>query len=345
MTQTEVPIEVELRGLYKAHYRFQFLSAGFQLGLFALVEKEPGLAVREIAARLDLKEQPTRILLLGCTVFGLLRKDGEGYRTTPLSKPLTANFDESPASNIPWEQHGIYRAMAWFCESLKEDTNIGLRREIPGTAPTLYGRLAENPELESTFHTMMSSVSRLVGAELGEKLDLSGCGHLLDIGGGTAINAASLAARWPDLRITIADLPSVATAANEKIGKLGLADRVRAVSLDAFHDEFPTGCDGVLFAHFLEIWSPERIRALLAKAARALPPGGGIYVVTPRQDDDGTGPERAAMLSAYFHTIASGEGMVYTGAEYEQWFRAVGFEPTGRLPLGADTVVITGRKA
>ena len=106
MTQTEVPIEVELRGLYKAHYRFQFLSAGFQLGLFALVEKEPGLAVREIAARLDLKEQPTRILLLGCTVFGLLCKDGEGYHTTPLSKPLTANFDESPASNIPWEQHG-----------------------------------------------------------------------------------------------------------------------------------------------------------------------------------------------------------------------------------------------
>ncbi|WP_244453239.1 hypothetical protein [Streptomyces malaysiensis] len=52
---------------------------------------------------------------------------------------LVADFDEAPASNIPWEQHGIYRAMAWFCESLKEDTNIGLRREIPGTAPTLYG--------------------------------------------------------------------------------------------------------------------------------------------------------------------------------------------------------------
>ncbi|MBI0385547.1 methyltransferase, partial [Streptomyces albiflaviniger] len=46
-----------------------------------------------------------------------------------------------------------------------------------------------------------------------------------------------------------------------------------------------------------------------------------------------------------FHTIAPGEGMVYTGAEYEEWFRAVGIEPAGRVPLGADTVVITGRKA
>ncbi|MGW7595456.1 methyltransferase, partial [Streptomyces rubiginosohelvolus] len=112
-------------------------------------------------------------------------------------------------------------------------------------------------------------MSRLVGAELGEKLDLSECTHLLDIGGGTAINAANFAARRPDLRITIGDLPSIAAAANEKIEKLVLADRVRAVSLDAFHDEFPTGCDGVLFAHFLEIWSPERVQELLAKAARA----------------------------------------------------------------------------
>lgn len=345
MARTEGPIEAELRGLYKAHYRFQFLSAAFQLGLFALMEKEPGLTVREIAARLGLREQPTRILLLGCTVFSLLRKDGDGYHNTPLSKPLSANFDEAPAANILWEQQGTYRAMAWFSESLKEDTNVGLRHAVPGTAPTLYGRLAENPELEAVFHTMMSSVSRLVGTELGEKLDLSECTHLLDIGGGTAINAFHLAARWPELRITIADLPSVATAANEKIKKLGLTDRVRAVSLDAFNDEFPGGCDGVLFAHFLEIWSPERIRELLAKAARALPSGGGIHVVTPRQDDDGTGPERAALLSAYFHAIASGEGMVYTGAEYEEWFRAAGFEPTGRLPIGADTVVITGRKA
>ncbi|MFD0446959.1 methyltransferase dimerization domain-containing protein [Streptomyces indonesiensis] len=84
MTQAEVPIEVELRGLYKAHYRFQFLSAAFQLGLFALVEKEPGLAVGEIATRLGLKEQPTRILLLGCTVFGLLDKKGDSYYITPL---------------------------------------------------------------------------------------------------------------------------------------------------------------------------------------------------------------------------------------------------------------------
>lgn len=307
MAPTAKPIEVELRPLYKAHYRFQFLSAAFQFGLFTILEQEPGIAMPDIAARVGLKEQPTRILLLGCTTMGLLRRENGGYYNTPLTQPLADNLDESPAAFIPWEQQGIYRAMSWFPEALKADTNIGLQREIPGTAPTMYERLADHPELESTFHTMMASVSRLVGEELKEKLDLSGYTHLLDIGGGTAINASNLVERWPGLRVTIADLPSVAASANATIQKLGLADRVNAVSLDVFKDEFPAGCDSLLFAHFLEIWSADRIRALLAKASRALAPGGGIFVVTPYQNDEETGPDRAAYLSAYFHTIASGE--------------------------------------
>jgi hypothetical protein len=66
-------------------------------------------------------------------------------------------------------------------------------------------------------------------------------------------------------------------------------------------------------------------------------------VVTPGADDDETGPDLAAALSAYFLTVASGEGMVYTCAEYEQWFCEAGFEPTGRRYVGGlGDVVISG---
>jgi SAM-dependent methyltransferase len=334
-----------LRSLFYAHYRFQYLSAAFQFGLFGLLAREPGLSRDDIAKRLELDDQPARILLLGCTSAGLLRKDGDSYYSTPVSEPLAANLEDIPAAFVPWEQHVNYRPMAWFYESLKQNTNVGLHREIPGTSPTLYGRLAGDPRLETVFHNMMGSVSRRVAEELVDVLDLSGYTHLLDIGGGTAVNASNFARRWPHLRITIADLPTITRAANEKIAELGLADRVRAVGLDAFNDEFPTGCDAVLFAHFLEIWSAERNRGLLAKAARAVEPGGGIFVVTPGQDDDETGPELAAALSAYFQTVASGEGMVYTAAEYEEWFVDAGFEPSGRLYVGGlGDIVISGVK-
>jgi len=338
------PIE-PLRELFYAHYRFQYLSAAFQFGLFELLGREPGLTRADIAERLEIDSQPARILLLGCTSAGLLSKDGDRYFNTAVSEPLTGKLDDVPAAFVPWEQHVNYRPMAWFYESLKENTNVGLRREIPGESPTLYGRLALNAELETTFHNMMGSVSRLVAEELVQQLDLSKYTHLLDVGGGTAINATYLARRWPDLRVTIADLPTIAETANAKISSLGLEDRVRAVGLNAFSDEFPQGCDAVLFGHFLEIWSIERNKALMAKAARAVEPGAGIFVVTPGADDDETGPDLAAALSAYFMTVASGEGMVYTCAEYEEWFSEVGFEPTGRLSVGSlGDVVISGVK-
>lgn len=86
------------------------------------------------------------------------------------------------------------------------------------------------------------------------------------------------------------DLPTIAERANEKIASPGLSDRVRAVGLDAFDEEFPKGCDAVLFGHVLEIWPIARDKELLAKTGRAVEPGAGIFVITPGADDDGTGP-------------------------------------------------------
>ncbi|MGW1788291.1 methyltransferase [Streptomyces tubercidicus] len=325
---------------YKAHYQFQYLTAAFQFGLFDILEKTPGITLEELSVRVGLARRPTRILLLGCTTMGLVWKEGDGYHNAPYIQPVSVLSDQPSATYL----HCLYRAAGWFCESLNEDTHAGLRRELPGTAPGLYGRLGEHPELESTFQTLMGAVSHPVPEGIAATVDLSEYKYLLDIGGGAAMNAVHLARSWPGLEITIADLPSVASRANENIAELGLADRVRAVSLDAFHDAFPIGHDSVLFTHFLEIWSADHIRELLTKASHALPSGGGVFVMTHHQDADDTGPERAACPSAYLHTVASGDGMVYTDKEYEQWFSEAGIDPVKRVMFGPDTVVICGRK-
>jgi ubiquinone/menaquinone biosynthesis C-methylase UbiE len=329
----ENPTEV-LRSLILGHFRFQFLSAAFQFGLFSILSREPGLTRAEVARRLEIAEYPARILLFGCVSTGLVRKDGDRFFLTPVSEPLTKNPEEVPGAQVAWQQHINYRPMAWFFESLKENTNIGLQRAIPGDAPDLYARLAGDPQLETVFHNMMGSVSRLVSAELVDKLDLSKYNHILDIAGGTAINATAFARRWPHLRITICDLPTVAERANARVAELGLADRVRAVELDAFADEYPKGADCVFFGHFLEIWSPEQVQTLLGKAARALEPGGSVISTALVANDEETGPVNAAALSAYMLTIASGHGFCYTCAEYEEWLTEAGFEPGERVYVG-----------
>src|SRR6266540_259735 len=128
-----------LRSLFYGHYRFQFLSAAYRLGLFTALSREPGSTREQIGQQLGIAEIPTRILLLGCASSGLVRKDGEQYFLTPVSELLTKNPDEQPAVSIPWQQFVNYKPMTWFYESLKENTNVGLR-EFAGDSPDLYGR-------------------------------------------------------------------------------------------------------------------------------------------------------------------------------------------------------------
>ena len=115
------------------------------------------------------------------------------------------------------------------------------------------------------------------------------------------------------------------------------------MSGDCFADEFPI-CDRLLFAHFLEIWSAEQVRELLAKAHRALAPGGKIYLINLFQEDDETGPASAACVSAYLLTLASGRGTVYTLNEYSLWLRDAGFSVLRRMPLTAAHSLIIGTR-
>jgi ubiquinone/menaquinone biosynthesis C-methylase UbiE len=327
-------------------YYFQYLAAAIELDLFTLLSREPGLTRQGIASRLDLQENPTRILLLGCGSIGLLRKEGDRYYNAPaadrfLSKDRPGNF--APA--VRMVNHIAYRPMACFYEALKANTNVGLR-EIPGSAPTLYMRLSENPRLEAIFHEMMGGISEQGAAALVEALDLSRHRNLLDVGGAEAVNAMALARRWPELHLTILDLPSVAENTRARIQAQGLSDRVTAVGLDCFTDELPKGFDGIMFSRFLGIWSEDKIRGLLAKAGRALHPGGSLFLVETIQDDDEMGGPYAAHLSAYFLTLASGEGMIRTWAEWTKWMEEAGFRSPSRRSLpGNPEHIIEGVKA
>ncbi|MDX1887136.1 methyltransferase [Mycolicibacterium sp. 120270] len=135
------------------------------------------------------------------------------------------------------------------------------------------------------------------------------------------------------MRVTVLDLPTVAEATRVRLEAQGMAERITAVGGDCFAEELPAGFDAILFSRFLGIWSEEKIRSSLAKAARALEPGASLYVIDALQDDDEMGPPFVAHLCAYFLTLASGEGMVRTWAEWTGWLEEAGFTSFTRTPL------------
>jgi len=349
--QRHVVEQILLRWPYQRMYRivaghifFQTLSAAVELNLFSLIDSHKRLTREQIATALNCAEQPIRILLLGCTALGLLKKRGSHYSNTLLtSQLLLPTADKTIVDVVRWQHHVNYKGMFHFAEAIRANSNVGLQ-EFSGTGSTLYQRLTHEPRLEQIFQDAMENISAQANQMLVSNLDLRNVNYLLDVGGGNGANIVALAQVFPQLRAAVLDSPSVCEIARQNIAAQGLNDRLTACSGDCFTDPFPEGIDVILFAHFFTIWSEQRSRQLLRKCFATLPKGGAVVIFNMMQRDTEDGPLAAAMGSPYFLTLATGEGMLYTWREYQQWLREAGFRDVKSRALPRDHGVIIATK-
>ena len=331
--------------VFGGHIFFQTLRTAVQLDLFSLLAKSGPLTRSQIAEKLGIEEQPARIVLLGCTSVGLLRKRGTAYSNTALARRLLVqDSPEKIIAYIELQHHAMYKAMPWMLEAVREYRNVGLK-EFQGDEPTLYQRLVHYPELEQVFQEAMEELSVHANLGLARFVDFSGVRHLVDVGGGNGANIIEISKHWPHLRASVFDSPTVCEIAQKNIEASGLKERLNTVPGECFADPFPEGADCLMFCHFFTIWSKEKNCQLLKKCYDMLPSGGKVLVFNMMQSDDEQGPLTAAIGSPYFLTLATGEGMLYTWKEYENWMREAGFSNVSRQALPRDHGIIIGTKS
>lgn len=315
----------------------QYLNAACELNLFELLEHKPGLAKEEIALRLELQPRAIDILLLGTTSLRLTERVDGTYRNAEV---ISRMFKEETwaifKSVVGFEQYICYEGQVDFTESLKANRNVGLRR-VRGAGRDLYHRLSENPHMEQVFYEYMRSWSELSNPLLFKHVDFSGVRKVLDVGGGDGVNAIALAQAYPNVEVTVLEIPGTAPLTRRRIAEAGLSERIKVHAGDMFAEPFPPGHDCVLFSHQLVIWTPEENTSLLRRAYEALPPGGRVVIFSSISNDAGDGPLMAALDSVYFAAIPAEGGMIYAWEQYESWVKAAGFKRADRIPCGAWT--------
>ncbi|WP_433598110.1 methyltransferase [Nocardia sp. CA-135953] len=310
------------------HAAFQQLHAATELGLFELLDAKGQLTKAAIAESLALSARSTDLLLLGTTALRLTDKQADGYRNGGVIAELFA-AQQWPIMRdiIEFQARVSYLPASDYTESLRQDRNVGIRH-FPGDTEDLYSRLANVPGLEDLFYRCMNSWSKLSNPVLVEAVDYTGIEHVLDVGGGDAVNAIALAEAQPHVRVTVLDRAPALDIARRNIEQAGLSARIGTFAADIFDDDYPDGYCCVLFAHQLVIWSPEQNRRLLAKAHRALRPGGRVLIFNAMSDDDGRGPLYSALDNVYFATLPFAQSTLYPWSTYRKWLAECGFGRT-----------------
>jgi len=335
----------QISRIAQGHAAFQLLWAGVNLGLFQILSKSPEKDLTEMSMAMNLALQPTKILLQGLASLGLVSVSHERYSCSPLA--LEYLLPDSPHNLIDvlgWQYHIVYPGIVDLTESLRQNKNVGLRH-FNGTEDDLYARLTHDKRLERVFQNAMSSLSNLNNRHLAEHADLSAVSHLVDAGGGAGTNAITLCRKFPHLKITIFDSPSICRMATKNIVDAGLTERIFTHPGDLFKTSFPGGIDGVLLSHMLTIWAPEQNIALLTRIHHALPNGGKVFVFNMMTNDDGIGPISCTLGSVYFMSIATGRGMLYSWGEQTAFLRAAGFNQITRQTLPLDHGLLVGTKS
>lgn len=334
-----------LRVIIHGATAFELLRAALEFDLFEKLEASGGMNVAEVSAAIGVAEQPARILLLGLASLLLLEKqDGKYVNSKIVRHRLLRSGPRFLGPLVDVHAELINASMPDFIESMRQNTNVGLRR-IQGPGTTLYERITVHPEKQHAFYANMGSCSATVFAQILNHYDFSRLRHVIDIGGGDGTNSIELARRYPDLEVTVFDQESVTRLAADRIEDPNLRKRVHFRAGDILADPLPTDADGIMFFHIFEIWSLERNTALLRKCYEALPEGGVCLVYNFVSNDEGTGSMSAGLMSPYFLTLASGEGMAYSPADMERAVRDAGFSRTERLEnLGFSHALVVAYK-
>lgn len=324
---------------------FELLRTGLEFDLFEHLEAADGMDVAQVAAAIGVDEQPARILLLGLTSLLLLdKRDGKYVNSDLVRRKLLRSSPRFLGPLVDIQARIINPSLTDLADSMRQHTNVGLRR-LSGPGTTLYERLTAHPELQEVFYANMSDASRKAFAQLLDLYDFSGVRHAVDLGGGDGTNAIELARRHPWIEVTVFDQDSVTALAEQQIEDPDLRKRVHFQAGDLFTDPLPQGADAILFFHIFEIWSLARNTELLRKCHAALPDGGVCLVYSFVSDDEGTGPTSAGLVSPYFLTLASGEGMAYAPGDMEQAVLDAGFSRVERHDgLGFSHALIVGHK-
>ena len=294
------------------------LFAASELGLFEALRDAPA-TLEALAARTGLTPRAARISADAMVALGLLDRDDDRYRNSPLAAAYLsgeATGDLRPLLRF-WDRISY---PAW--QALAQALAVGPPQEIMDLVP-------EQQQIGCAgIEAMLAGPANTLTAAL----DFAAHRRVLDVGGGTGSWSIALTRRYPHLRATVLDLPVVAEIARARIAAAGVADRIDVVAADALRDPLPRDHDVFLVANLVHYHAPDTNRDLLRRFRAAAGHGATLLLADFWTDPTHTEPLHAALMAREF-AVHVRDGDVYSVDEVGAWLAETGWRFRSHLPL------------
>ncbi len=325
------------RPVARRHARALFdLCAGFvysqvlltcvRLRLLELLRPGP-LSLLQIASRLDLRAEAAEALLSAAAALELLEpRGGQRWGLGPLGAALLGN---TAVLRMIEHHPALY-------EDLRDPVALLRLPQQQSQLAALwpYARHREPRDLDETqigaYTSLMSDTQALVAEEVLDGYPIARHRCLLDVGGGDGTFLASAAARAPQLKLLLFDLPAVALRAQARLSAAGLASRVEIHGGDFTLGALPMGADLVTLIRVLHDHDDAAALSLLRAVRRALPLGGRVLLAEPMSDTPGSLPGATAYFAFYLR--AMGQGKPRSAPQIARLLLAAGFARTRLHP-------------
>jgi SAM-dependent methyltransferase len=303
----------DLTRISRGFWESRAILSAVELGVFEALGRRR-LSAGVMANRIEGDPRAVRMLLDSLTGMQVLVKEGSAYQISAAMLPL---LTDGPTSALGMLKH---HAALWHTWSRLTDIVKG-----SGPAPSKSSFRRGQAEARAFTLAMRDGARRLAPGVV-EEVNLKGRKHLLDLGGGPGVYAASFARKYPDLRVTVVDLPAVALVGEELTAEYpDVKTRVTFFAADLDRDPLPEDADAAFLSHVIHGQSEEQVRSLFKRVAEALSPKGLFVVRDFYTDADRTTPAGASLFALNM-LVNTRAGRTYSAKEVIAWLKKAGFK-------------------
>lgn len=315
-----------------AVYSSMAMLAGMKLDVFTPLKDGP-LSVETLAEAIGVSPAKLSPLLFVLVTAELLAVSDGLFANTPVADHYLVRGRQSYVGDAHERYSRLWSAMLRTAESVRlgapqakldfataseKALRVFLREQHPGAMEA--GRILASTFSFPRFH------------------------HLLDVAGGTGGLAIAACQHCAELQATVVDLPSVTPIAEEFVIEAGLSDRIRVMASDVLARP-PEGLfDVAVLRNFIQVLAPDQARRAVHNVARALEPGGSVFIWGRVLDDTRLAPFESVGQNLVFLNQFEG-GQCYTENEHREWLAEAGLVEFQRTQRPGGFSIISARKA